>query len=266
MIAPTLVDFLRISRCGQRAVAGVVRLADLAVGDLDRRRQVERRVRRDLAVLERAGHRERLERRARLVGGADRAVLARVLGRVAGLVGVDLRPVREREDLAVARVHHDRGRALGLVRLADLGEHLLGASWIAASSVSRTFWPGAVGRGVAQLDRVAERVLDQLALAVAAAQVLVVLVLEPGQALVVGAGEAEQLRGHPVARVDPLGLVDELEPLDAQLLDAVRARLGGMLARELDEAGVAARELLEQVVLAARRAAARACAATAAGP
>ena len=112
---------------GERPVAGVVGLADLAVGHGDRRRDVEARVRRHLALLERGRDGERLEGRAGLVGGADRAVLARVVGRVAERVGVHPRPVGEREDGAVARVHDDRRRALRLPLLADLGEHLLGA-------------------------------------------------------------------------------------------------------------------------------------------
>ena len=70
--------------------------------------------RRDLAVLERAGDGERLERRAGLVRRAGRAVLHRVVGRVAEVVRVDARPVGERDQRAVARVHHERGRALGL--------------------------------------------------------------------------------------------------------------------------------------------------------
>ena len=50
----------------------------------------------------------------------------RVVGRLVELVRVDARPVGQREDRAVARVHHERGRALRPPRLADLGEHLLG--------------------------------------------------------------------------------------------------------------------------------------------
>ena len=55
------------------AVFGVV--VDRAVGDLDLVGQVEARVGRDQAVLQRARDGERLERRARLVGEADGAVL-----------------------------------------------------------------------------------------------------------------------------------------------------------------------------------------------
>ena len=79
------------------------------------------------ALRQRPGDRDRLEGRARLVGEPDRAVEARPGGRVLDLVGVDARPVRHREDVAVGGVHHDRGRALGLVGPPHPGQHLLGA-------------------------------------------------------------------------------------------------------------------------------------------
>ena len=47
VIAPTLLDWARICGGRQRLGAARVRLADRAVGDLDLRRQVERRVGRD---------------------------------------------------------------------------------------------------------------------------------------------------------------------------------------------------------------------------
>ena len=56
------------------------------------------------------GDRHHLERRARFVVEADRAVLHRFRRRGARVVGVHLRPVRQRQDRAAARVHHDRGR------------------------------------------------------------------------------------------------------------------------------------------------------------
>ena len=208
-----------------------MRVGDLAVGDLEHRREVERRVRRDLAVLERAGDRERLERRAGLVGRAGRAVRHRVVGRLVELVGVHARPVGEREDRAVARVHDERGRALGLPLLADLGEHLLGV--VLDVGVERE--PDGLARHgplvLAQLDRVAERVAHQPALAVAAAQLLVEPVLEPREAVALGADVAEQLRRHPVARVLAAELGDELEPLDAELLRAQGARASARCGR-----------------------------------
>ena len=70
----------------------------------------------------------------------------------------------------------------------------------------------------------------------------------PAEAVAVGAGHAEQLRGHPLARVEALELGDELEALDLHPLDAARSR-GPHVAREVGEAGVAAGELAQQLVL-----------------
>ena len=109
---PTFDDWARISADRQRPAAAVVRLADRRGRRPGSSAPIVNCVsRRDEPLLERAGDRERLEGRARLVGEPDRAVLARVVGRLADLVGVDARPVGHREHLAVARVHHDRGRA-----------------------------------------------------------------------------------------------------------------------------------------------------------
>ena len=233
---------------GQRDRAARVRLADHAVVELDRRRQAELRVRRDLVLLERARDGERLERRAGLVGGADRAVLARVVGRVAGVVGVDPRPVGEREQRAAARVHDDRGGAARAPGLADLGEHLLGLVLDRLVDRQLDVWPGHGPARLAQLDRLAERVLDEPALAVLAVQRAVERVLEAGQAVALGADAAEQLRGEEVARVGAARLGDELEALDLHALDAARADRRHPVG-EVDEAGVVARELAQQRVL-----------------
>ena len=170
----------------------------------------------------RGGDGEGLERRSRLVGGPGRAVRHRVVGRLVEPVGVDPRPVGEREDRAVARVHHQRRRALRLPQLADLGEHLLGV--VLDVGVERE--PHVLARHgapvLAQLDRLAERVADEPALAVAAADAVFEAVLQPGEPGAVGADRAEQLRRHPVARVLAAVLRDELEPLDVQLLRAQR--------------------------------------------
>ena len=66
-------------RDGQRLVAVVLGVVDLPVGELEHGRDVERRVRRDHPVLERAGDRDRLERRAGLIVQSDRLVLGRSL-------------------------------------------------------------------------------------------------------------------------------------------------------------------------------------------
>ena len=233
---------------GQGHVAARVRLADLAVGHGDRRREVERRVRPHLALLERGGHGERLERRAGLVGHARRPVHHRVVRRVEQAVGVDARPVGERQHGPVLRVHHERGGALGLPRLPDPGERLLGLVLDVGVERELDVRPPPRAGDVAQLDRVAQRVLDELALAVGAAQPAVELVLEPRQALPVGPDVAEQLRGHPRARVVALELRQEVDALDLEPARPVGAA-GGHVAREVDEAGVPAGELAQQLVL-----------------
>ena len=199
----------------------------------------------DLAVLERARDRERLEGGARLVGGAGRAVRHRVVGRLVEAVRVDARPVREREDRAVARVHHDRRRALGLPLLADLVEDVLRV--VLDVRVERQAQRLARHRplDLPQLDRVAERVAHESPLAVLPAQLGVELVLEAGEPVALRPDVAEQLRRHPVARVVADVLGDELEPLDPEPLRTLRAA-GGHAARDVDEPGVAPRELLEQ--------------------
>src|SRR5918997_532645 len=76
-VAPSFRPIITVPTLDERArMSAVVSLADLAVGDLDRRRHLERRVGLDQALLERAGHRERLEGRAGLVVELDCPVLA----------------------------------------------------------------------------------------------------------------------------------------------------------------------------------------------
>ena len=210
-------------------------------------RQVEGRVRRDGAVLQRAGHRERLEGRARLVGVADRAVLRGVAGRGARVVGVDARPVGQRQHLAGVGVHDDRGRALGPVGRADVGEHAL--DLVLDRGVDRQLQarPRLGGLRVADRDRLAERVVDQAPLAVGALQQLVVGVLEAAQAVAVGADRAQQLAGQVLAGVDAPVRRGELDAGELQLLHR-RALAGGHRAREVDEAAVALRELAQERV------------------
>ena len=118
-----------------------------------------------------------------------------------------------------------------------------------ASSVSRTSLAGAVGL----MSRISigspSASLTSRRSPSAAAQLLVEPVLEPGQAVAVGADVAEQLRGHPVARVVAAVLGDELQPGDARASAPRSARRGGDAARQVDEAGVAAGELAQDPVL-----------------
>ena len=150
------------------------------------------------------GDGERLEGRARLVGEADGAVLrARSSGAAPRRVGVDARPVGQREHLAGVRVHDDRGRALRAGTVAPTSASTRSTlSWMAASIVSSRRAPGLAGL-VSRIEIDSpERVLDQAPLAVGALQQLVVGVLDAAQAVAVGADRAQQLAGEVLARID----------------------------------------------------------------
>ena len=121
-------------------------------------------------------------------------------------VGVDPWPVRHRHDRPGARVHDQRRGPAGGELLSHLLEDRL--DLVLDRGVERE--PQVQTRlrepHVAQRDRLAERVLDQTALAVGALKVTVARVLEPAQAVAVGAHGAQELGGHPALRVDPAAL------------------------------------------------------------
>ena len=110
---------------GQRLVAVALGVVDPPVGDLQHRGDLHLGAGRDQSVLERAGDRDRLERRARLVVEADGSILVGVGRGSRDVVGVHPRPVGQRQDRAGVGVHDDRGRALGRVLGSDAREHLL---------------------------------------------------------------------------------------------------------------------------------------------
>ena len=232
----------------ERLPAAVLGVVDRAVGDLDLRRQVERRRRRHRAVLERTRDGERLERRARLVGEADGAVLERPRGRGARLVGVDARPVGHREDLAGARVHDDRGRALGPVGLADAlrapPRCAPGAARRASGAAARRGRPRCTSRTwiVWRPPSRTERCTPSLP-----CSSLSRAYSSPNETLAVDADGADHLRGQHPARVGAQRAGREVDAGDPERLDAIGDR-GGHAAAEVDEAGVAAREFPRQLV------------------
>ena len=228
--------------------APVVCLTHGPVRDRDLRRHLQRRAGLHELLLEGARDRECLEGRARLVVRLDRAVLARVGGRSVHVVGIDARPVREREDLARARIHHHRRGAERRVGLADVGQHRLGALLDACVERERQILAGLGALRLDHADRLAERVLHEPPLAVLAAQRIVLRILQPGQPRVVGADQAEHLRGQEALRVGALRLGHRADALDPELLHLVTAR-GVHLALEVDEPGLLVGELAQQLVL-----------------
>ena len=166
----------------ERLVAVGLGVVDLAVGDLEHRRDVERGARRDHAVLERAGDRDRLERRARLVAVGHGVVAIGEAAHRVGIVGVDARPVGQSQDRARVGVHRDRGRGPGRVLRADPRQHLLHLVLERGverqlQRLARLHRPDLVDR-----DRLVDGVVDDPPLARRAREVRVVPILQAGVA------------------------------------------------------------------------------------
>ena len=121
-------------------------------------------------------------------------------------------------------------------------------SWIAASSVSRTFAPSSVRLTSSSSSVSPSASLTRRRSPSWPRRSRVQAVLEAGEAGAVGADVAQQLGGHPRARVVAVVLRDELEALDAELARALGAAHRDLLG-EVDEAGVVPDELLEDVLL-----------------
>ena len=178
-------------------------VGDRAVGDLELGRQVERSVRRDLAVLERAGDGEGLERRARLVGEAGRDVRELLpASRYRGSAGFDRRaswpspaPRRCCGSMTIAVA------PLGLVGLGDLPGPPRSRAWSRGVDRQPMSLPGWAGVELWRSSSLPRRVADDLALAVGALRAVVVGGLQAGQALVVGADASRS----PGRRARPAG-------------------------------------------------------------
>ena len=114
--------------------------------------------------------------------------------------------------------------------------------WIVWSSVRTRSLPSLLRPRLEDVDRRPARILDDRLLPGLAAQRLVVAELEPFEALVVDAGEADDLRRDALQRVDALllGIGADAEELAASS-ELLRLRRVG-LARDVDEARVPVRE------------------------
>ena len=220
----------------ERAVGGVLGVLEHAIAELELAVVDDRARGRDRALLERGHRGDRLERRARRIGGRDRAVEERrpeLLGgqlvvaplgdRLGELVGVEARVRAEREDLAVARVHGHEGARLGPVlarRLDAAPDRVVGRAL--ELEVEREpqplALPGLAARHLAAVVAAAERVDDHARVAVGAAQVVVVALLDP-----VGA--------------DPRAGLDPAVALHLELLGRDLARACRTAARPAPRAG-----------------------------
>ena len=211
-----------------------VRLADRAVGDLERRRQHERRARIHDPLLQtrRDGH--ELEGRSGLVGVGDRPVAAPIRARRREAVRVEPRRRRHGEDRTRLRIHHDRGRRLRRPASHRLGENLLGVPLNLPVEREANVVTGRLGLRLDDIEGAAERILhDRLATRLACKSALE-RSLEALQPLVVEARVAEDLRRDGALRVVAKLLRVEPEPGVAELLELLGlARIG--LPRDVDE-------------------------------
>ena len=169
------------------------------------------------------------------------AVLRRVGGRAAEVVGVDARPVGEREDRAVA--------GSMTIAVAPLGRHFAPTSARTSSTlpcscgVERQLEVLAGHRRFVSCRTigVAERVLDDAPLAVRAAQRALERVLEAAEALAVDC----RRRRAPATRATGAGSRGassgmSCRPASSSFCD-LRGLAAGQVAREVDEAAVARR-------------------------
>ena len=222
-------------RGGERffGMFGVV--VDRPVGDLDLIGDIEGRARRDQPPLQRVGDRNDLEGRARFVVEGDRAVLHRVRGGGTRIVGVDLRPIGQREDRPAARVHHDRGGIFGLEHAPDRRQHVFAALLDVGVEREGQRGPGHLGMRFADRHRLAERVADHAPLPGATAQQRVARVLETRQPLSFGAHQTERLRSQRPAWIHAAHHRRARDARDLQVQDRLRLR-GRQRARQVHEA------------------------------
>ena len=222
---------LERARHRERAVAGVARVAERLRAELELAVVEDRLGGRDDALLQRGHRGDRLERRAGRIGRRDRAVEQRraallrvelvealLRQRLGEHVGVEARVGAERQHLAVHRVQRHVGARLGGVAVAvggrDRGlERVVGGAL--EVEVERQAQAlallGLAARDLAAVVAVAERVDDDARVAVLAAQVAVVGLLDAVLADAGAGGDAavalllELLRRDLAQRAEQLG-------------------------------------------------------------
>ncbi len=209
-------------------------LADHAIGDVHRRREPERRRRRDDLLLKSRRNRHQLERRPGLVRVGDRAVPAPIRARRRKPVRVVAGRDRHGEHGARLGVHHDRGRRLGAIAAHGLGEDVLCVRLDLVVDREPDVLTRDLRTRADDVERAAHGILDDGLATGTAGEFLVEQSLEPLEAAVVHACEAEHLRGDAALRVGPQLLGVEAEPRKLQLLE-LRHRQWIRLARQIDE-------------------------------
>ena len=202
---------------------------DHPVGDVNRVRQRERRPRRHLVLRKGAADRHDLEDRARLKDVAHCVVARQVMRERRGVVVRRVaRLLRHGEDRARVWVEHDRRRVLGMPLAHRLGEHLLGIRLDVAVECEEHVTAVAGGALLRRVHGLTERVAHHRGAPGRSRQLLVQLLLEPGEARIVGACVPEHRRRDRALRIcTPLvGLEREAGQLELrQRSRALRRRL-----------------------------------------
>jgi hypothetical protein len=189
---------------------------------MELRRQDEFGRRGDQFFFQRGRDRERLEGRTRFVVEPRRLVHQVFAADSGEVAGVDRGPVGHRQDLRVAGVDDDRRRPFRRIRFADFLQHFFGflldhrfegqLDVFAVAGFLHGFQP----------DRVAERVLDDLAFTVGPLENRFLARLEPHQALVFRTDRADHLARHLPLRVGAAAVGKLTDPFQVEGFDLCR--------------------------------------------
>ena len=235
-------------------ISPLVSVGDHVLVGRKARRRIHRGIGGHHARFEHGRHRNRLEDRTRLVGLGDRLerigahLRARRVGRV------EIRRGGDGQKIARRGVHQHRASVFAADFLHSFGEALLEVALHVDVDRNHDVLPvlgGLVHLG-APGDRHARAAALHDQLARRAAQDVVVIQLQPRYTVAVHIDEPEHLARHLAVRVDALGVVDEVDPRKALLLQGV-GRIHVGLALQVDEGGV----FLQQVAVVVGRPAER---------
>ena len=209
---------------------------DATVGDLDRVREGELRLRRDEVLGERARDRHDLEHRSRLehVGHGVITLQAHALG-LREVVRVVTRGLGHREHGPRLRVEHDRRPVLRAIPCDGLPQHLLRVRLDRVVERQVDVRAVALRLRLNRVDRLAGSVLDDPLATGPPGERLVEGELESREPVVVDARVAEHLRRQSALRIEAPFLRVEAEPRKVPQLQ-LRGQSGVGLARDVHEA------------------------------